>query len=166
MKYLTDFKDISKLCGKLNQSEAMGRELLAQLLYWSRLSRQYNLIYAHAHTSMVGMYKVAGVWGMTGLWKAAADICQLLCQDPNISSQAFVPLSLTHTLAHTPAYTLSLSCSFSLSLYPSHVITWVFLLHSFSPPLSLTSYVFSCTFTPRYCWQTYCNFTSMHTLTS
>lgn len=67
MRYLTDFKDISKLRGKLDESELIGRELLAQLLYWPTLSRQYNLIYAHAHTSMVGMYKVAGVWGMTGL---------------------------------------------------------------------------------------------------
>lgn len=74
---------------------------------------------AHGHTGMIGMYNVAGVWGMSGLWKAAADSCHLLCHDLTISSQAFIPLSLIHihTLTHLHTFTgLHLFCSVSLPL--------------------------------------------------
>lgn len=52
------------------------------------------ILCAHANTGMLGMYSVAGVWGMPGLWKAAADSCHLACQDVTVSSPC---PSLTHT---------------------------------------------------------------------
>lgn len=69
---------------------------------------------AHAQTGMVGMCNVAGVWRMSGLWKAAADSCHLLCQDLLISSRAFIPLSLIYRLSLSQTQFVTYSHAFTL----------------------------------------------------
>lgn len=67
----------------------------------------------HLHTQV---WSVCVMLPACGKCQAAADSCHLSCQDPTISSQAFISLSLTHT--HYSL--LYLLCSSSLQLF----LTW------------------------------------------
>lgn len=152
----------SELCFAANKQRQMRTSHRAQLVtimqaVWSKV-----LMYA----GMVGMYKVAGVWRMPGLWKAAADSCHLLWPSfPRRSSpclshtnclyqiltQDFLPLFLTGT--HTA---LSHPCS------PTHTNTHRHTLSSFftAPPTDIRVYSLQSSLSTHWSPKSLCSVTS------